>query len=149
MSRSSFVVPAFHSAPSQEGVPPADGMELFLGLDRTSLMGQPAFFFIFPALVSIKVISNPGRILPHPQGKVSAGFQADLAVFLFWCGMYVTFLFLIHQRSFSILFESFFIIIHILPLIGHQTDILPYQSSIFCFIVIYERYERNPQIIIQ
>ena len=95
-------LPAFHPAPGQEGVPAAYGMELFLGLYRTSLMGQTAFFFIFPALVSIKVISNPGRILPHPQGhtgpgtsgagagfsfqgifcrlqgKVSAGFQADV-----------------------------------------------------------------------
>ena len=80
MSRSSFVVPAFHSAPSQEGVPPADGMELFLGLDRTSLMGQTAFFFIFPALVSIKVISNPGRILPHPQGRQ---FTKTITIFIF------------------------------------------------------------------
>jgi hypothetical protein len=95
-------LPAFHPAPGQESVLAAYGMELFLGLDRTSLMDQTAFFFIFPALVSIKVISDPGRILPHPQGhtgsgtsgagagfsfqgifcrfqgKVSAGFQADI-----------------------------------------------------------------------
>ncbi len=100
-----------------------------------------------PAAVVSGELSLAGR--PECGPYLLDSNKADLAVFLFWCGMYVTFLFLIHQRSFSILFESFFIIIHILPLIGHQTDILPYQSSIFCFIVIYERYERNPQIIIQ
>ena len=65
-------------------------------------MGQTAFFFIFPALGSVKVISDPAMVLPHPQGytgsgtsgagagfsfqgifcrfqgKVSAGFQADI-----------------------------------------------------------------------
>nr|WP_302573823.1 hypothetical protein [uncultured Acidaminococcus sp.] len=103
-------LPPFHPAPSQEGVPAAYSMELFLGLYRTSLMGQTAFFFIFPALGSVKVISDPAMVLPYPQGYTGSGTSGAGAGFSFQ-GIFCRF-----QGKVSA---------------GFQTDILPGEGGTF------------------